>query len=458
MKVEQIYTKCLSQGSYYIESNNEVAIIDPIREIDTYIERAKKNKSKIKYIFETHIHADFISGHLNLAKKTNAEIVYGPKSETKFDKTVAKDYQEFKVGDVTIVAIHTPGHTIESTTYLLRDTSGTDHAIFTGDTLFLGDVGRPDLSQNSDMDNRDLASMLYDSLRNKIMILNDDVVVYPGHGQGTSCGKDLSSETIGRLGDQKKTNYALRENMSKDQFVNEVLDGLLDPPKYFPSNVSINKEGYVESEDVLNKNLNAFKPSEVEKLINNDVTILDVRSADEFAKSHIPGSIFIGLDGRFAPWVGEILEDVSKKLLLIVPMGREKEAILRLSRVGFDNVHGYLEGGIQIWIESGREISSVENVSAFNFSKHNSKQTKNILDVRSKSEHSSESLKKSLNIPLPELSYSIDEVNFTDRFYVHCKGGYRSMIAASLLKKNGIHNFYDVKGGYNSIKKARLDI
>ena len=321
MKVEQIYTKCLSQGSYYIESNNEVAIIDPIREIDTYIEKAKKNKSKIKYIFETHIHADFISGHLNLAKKTNAKIIYGPKSETKFEKTIAKDYQEFKIGNVTIVAIHTPGHTIESTTYLLRDTNGTDHAIFTGDTLFLGDVGRPDLSQNSDMDNRDLASMLYDSLRNKIMILNDDVVVYPGHGQGTSCGKDLSSETIGRLGDQKKTNYALRENMSKDQFVNEVLDGLLDPPKYFPSNVSINKEGYVESEDVLNKNLNAFNPSEVEKLIKKDFTILDVRSADEFAKSHIPGSIFIGLDGRFAPWVGEILEDVSNKIIAYCSYG-----------------------------------------------------------------------------------------------------------------------------------------
>ena len=453
MKVEQIYTKCLSQGSYYIESNNEVAIIDPIREIDTYIEKAKKNKSKIKYIFETHIHADFISGHLNLAKKTNAKIIYGPKSETKFEKTIAKDYQEFKIGNVTIVAIHTPGHTIESTTYLLRDTNGTDHAIFTGDTLFLGDVGRPDLSQNSDLDNRDLASMLYDSLRNKIMILNDDVVVYPGHGQGTSCGKDLSSETIGRLGDQKKTNYALRENMSKDQFVNEVLEGLLDPQKYFPSNVSINKEGYVESEDVLNKNLNAFKPSEVEKLINKDVTILDVRSADEFAKSHIPGSIFIGLDGRFAPWVGEILEDVSKKLLLIVPVGREKEAILRLSRVGFDNVHGYLEGGIQNWIESGKEISSVENESAFNFSKHNSKQTKNILDVRSKSEHSSESLEKSLNIPLPELSYSIDEVSFTDRFYIHCKGGYRSMIAASLLLSKGVSNIVNIAGGFDEIKR-----
>ena len=268
MKVEQIYTKCLSQGSYYIESNNEVAIIDPIREIDTYVEKAKNSGSKIKYIFETHIHADFISGHLNLAKKTGAKIIYGPKSETKFDKTIAKDYEEFKIGDITIVAIHTPGHTIESTTYLLKDTNDNDHAIFTGDTLFLGDVGRPDLSQSSNMDNKDLASMLYDSLRNKIMTLNDDVIVYPGHGEGTSCGKNLSSETIGKLGDQKKTNYALRENMTKEEFIGEVLNGLLEPPKYFPSNVNINKEGYDESEQIIDKNLNALEPNEIEKKIN----------------------------------------------------------------------------------------------------------------------------------------------------------------------------------------------
>ena len=454
MKVEQIYTKCLSQGSYYIESNNEVAIIDPIREIDTYIEKAKKNKSKIKYIFETHIHADFISGHLNLAKKTNAKIIYGPKSETNFEKTIAKDYQEFKIGNVTIVAIHTPGHTIESTTYLLRDTNGTDHAIFTGDTLFLGDVGRPDLSQNSDMDNRDLASMLYDSLRNKIMILNDDVVVYPGHGQGTSCGKDLSSETIGKLGDQKKTNYALRENMTKEEFIGEVLNGLLEPPKYFPSNVNINKEGYDESEQIIDKNLNALEPNEIEKkLINEDIIILDVRGADEFANSHIPGSIFIGLDGRFAPWVGEILEDVFKQMILIVPKGREKEAVLRLSRVGFDNVLGYLKGGIQNWIDSGKQITKVENEPALNFSDHNLKQIKNILDVRSKSEYSSESLEKSLNIPLPELIHSLNKVNFNDKFYVHCKGGYRSMIAASILLSKGISKFANIPGGFDEIKK-----
>ena len=454
MKVEQIYTKCLSQGSYYIESNNEVAIIDPIREIESYVEKAKKSGSKIKYIFETHIHADFISGHLNLAKKTGAEIIYGPNTETKFNKTIAKDYEEFKIGEVTIVAIHTPGHTIESTTYLLRDTSGADHAIFTGDTLFLGDVGRPDLSQISDLNNKDLASMLYDSLRNKIMILNDDVIIYPGHGQGSSCGKDLSSETIGRLGDQKKTNYALREGMSKKEFINEVLSGLLEPPKYFPSNVSINKEGYDDSGKILKKNLNPFEPNEIEnKLMSENITILDVRSADEFAASHIPGSIFIGLDGRFAPWVGEILEDVSKQIIVVSPKGREKETIIRLSRVGFDNVLGYLLGGIKNWIDSGKQISKVENEPALSFSNYDMKQTGNILDVRSKSEHSFESLKNSLNIPLPELSYSLDKFNFEDKFYIHCKGGYRSMIAASIMLANGISKFANIPGGFDEIKK-----
>ena len=410
MKVEQIYTKCLSQGSYYIESNNEVAIIDPLREVDVYISKAKTSNSKIKYIFETHIHADFISGHLNLAKKSGAEIVYGPKTETSFENIVAKDYQEFKIGDITIVAIHTPGHTIESTTYLLKDSSGKDHAIFTGDTLFLGDVGRPDLSQNSSMSNRDLASMLFDSLRNKIMTLSDDVIIYPGHGEGSSCGKDLSSETIGKLGDQKRTNYALRENMTKDEFIREVLDGLLDPPKYFPDNVMLNKEGYDESDEIINRSFNSLTAKEVNNMLNEKVTILDVRSVEDFSSSHIPGSIFIGLDGRFAPWVGEILEDVSKKLILVAPEGREKEAIIRLSRVGFDNVIGYLEGGINSWIKNGGKISKVLNESASKFSTVDN--NKDILDVRSKNEHKSESLLNSLNIPLIDLSKSIDRVSF----------------------------------------------
>ena len=451
MKVEQIYTKCLSQGSYYIESNDEVAIIDPLREVDIYISKAKTSNSKIKFIFETHIHADFISGHLNLAKKSGAEIVYGPKTQTSFENIVAKDYQEFKIGDITIVAIHTPGHTIESTTYLLKDSSGKDHAIFTGDTLFLGDVGRPDLSQNSSMSNRDLASMLFDSLRNKIMTLSDDVIIYPGHGEGSSCGKDLSSETIGTLGDQKRTNYALRENMTKDEFIKEVLDGLLDPPKYFPDNVMLNKEGYDESDEIINRSFNSLTANEVDNMLKEKLTILDVRGVEDFSSSHIPGSIFIGLDGRFAPWVGEILEDVSKKLILVAPEGREKEAIIRLSRVGFDNVIGYLEGGINSWIKNGGKISKVLNESASKFSTVDN--NKYILDVRSKNEHKTESLLNSLNIPLIDLSKSIDRVSFEKTFYVHCKGGYRSMIAASILLANGISNFSNVPGGYEKIKK-----
>ena len=450
MKVEQIYTKCLSQGSYYIECNKEVAIIDPIREVETYVEKAKKSGSKIKYIFETHIHADFISGHLNLAKKTGAKIIYGPKSETTFNKTIASDYEKFKLGNSIIVAIHTPGHTIESTTYLLKDTNGKDHAIFTGDTLFLGDVGRPDLSQISDLDNKDLASMLYDSLRNKIMILNDDVIVYPGHGQGTSCGKDLSSETIGTLGDQKKTNYALRDKMTKEEFVKEVLNGLLDPPKYFPSNVELNKNGYLESQIILKESLNALDANKVEELIK-EVILLDVRNENDFAESHIPGSIFIGLDGRFAPWVGELLEDIKKPIILLAPKGREEEAITRLSRVGFDNIKGYLKGGIKSWIELKKQTNSIENIKAQDFMSLNSKFDINILDVRSQNEYLSGSVDGSLNIPLINLTDNLDKFNCNKRSYIYCKGGYRSMIASSILNSKGINDITNIIGGYDSI-------
>ena len=450
MKVEQIYTKCLSQGSYYIECNKEVAIIDPIREVETYVEKAKKSGSKIKYIFETHIHADFISGHLNLAKKTGAKIIYGPKSETTFNKTIASDYEKFKLGNSIIVAIHTPGHTIESTTYLLKDTNGKDHAIFTGDTLFLGDVGRPDLSQISDLDNKDLASMLYDSLRNKIMILNDDVIVYPGHGQGTSCGKDLSSETIGTLGDQKKTNYALRDKMTKEEFVKEVLNGLLDPPKYFPSNVELNKNGYLESQIILKESLNALDANKVEELIK-EVILLDVRNENDFAESHIPGSIFIGLDGRFAPWVGELLEDIKKPIILLAPEGREQEAITRLSRVGFDNIKGYLKGGIKSWIELNKKTNSIANIKAQNFMSLNSKFDINILDVRSQNEYLNGSVDGSLNIPLINLTDNLDKLNSNKGSFIYCKGGYRSMIASSILNLKGINNITNIIGGYDSI-------
>ena len=454
MIVEQIYTSCLSQGSYYIESNNEVAIIDPIREIDSYLEKANKRGSKIKYIFETHLHADFISGHITLAKKTGADIVYGPNAETSFNKLSAKDGQEFKIGDLTIIALHTPGHTLESTTYLLKDETGNDHAIFTGDTLFIGDVGRPDLSQNSKIDTKHLAGLLYDSLRNKIMPLDDKVIIYPGHGEGSSCGKSLSSETVGTLGDQKKTNYALRENMTKSEFIDEVLEGLDLPPKYFPFNVSMNKNGYDDSKEVLQKNLNPLDPDKFEDLISKRyVIVLDVRHQDDFAKAHIPNSIFIGLDGRFAPWVGEILEDINTPILLVVPNGREEEVITRLSRVGFDHILGYLKGGIENWTSKEKITSSIDSSNASFLKDLENKPKHLILDVRNHDEHQNESISGSLNIPLQSINRSIDQINFKSKFYLHCQGGYRSMIAASILKKNGIHSFSDVKGGYNSIKK-----
>ena len=458
MIVEQIYTSCLSQGSYYIESNNEVAIIDPIREIDSYIDRASKTNSKIKYIFETHLHADFISGHITLAKRTGADIVYGPDVETSFNILSAKDGQEFKIGDITIHAIHTPGHTLESTTYLLKDENGDEYAIFTGDTLFIGDVGRPDLSQNSEVDSKYLAGLLYDSLRNKIMTLDDKIIIYPAHGEGSSCGKNLSSETFGTLGDQKKTNYALRENMTKTEFIDELLDGLDKPPKYFPLNVSMNKNGYDDSKEVLEKNLNPLYPDKFEELISKrNATILDVRHQDDFAKAHIPNSIFIGLDGRFAPWVGEILEDINTPLLLLVPNGREEEVITRLSRVGFDHTLGYLEGGVENWKSKGKLTSSIDSTEGSVLKDLENKSNNSILDVRSQNEHQNESILGSLNIPLKLVNQSINQIDFKSKFFIHCQGGYRSMIAASILKKNGIHSFYDVKGGYNSIKKASLN-
>jgi glyoxylase-like metal-dependent hydrolase (beta-lactamase superfamily II)/rhodanese-related sulfurtransferase len=459
MIVEQIYTSCLSQGSYYIESNDEVAIIDPLREIDSYLEKANKRGSKIKYIFETHLHADFISGHITLAKKTGADIVYGPNTETSFNKLSAKDGQEFKIGDLTIIALHTPGHTLESTTYLLKDETGNDHAIFTGDTLFIGDVGRPDLSQNTNVDTKFLAGLLYDSLRNKIMTLDDEIIIYPGHGEGSSCGKSLSSETVGTLGNQKKTNYALRENMTKSEFIDEVLEGLDLPPKYFPLNVSMNKNGYDDSKEVLQKNLNPLDPDEFEDLISKRyVIVLDVRHQDDFAKAHIPNSIFIGLDGRFAPWVGEILEDINTPILLVVPNGKEEEAITRLSRVGFDHILGYLKGGIENWTSKEKITSSIDYSKASVLKDLENKSKHLILDVRSHDEHQNESISGSLNIPLKSINKSIDQINFKSKFYIHCQGGYRSMIAASILKKNGIHSFSDVKGGYNSIKKASLKL
>ena len=458
MKIEQIYTGCLSQGAYYLESNGEVAIIDPLRDVDYYIETANKNNARIKYIFETHFHADFVSGHVTLAEKTGASIIYGPNAITNFHSHVAQDGEEFKLGDVKITLIHTPGHTMESSCYLLTDKEGKDIAIFTGDTLFLGDVGRPDLAQKSDhLTAEDLAGYSFESLRNKIMPLNDDIVIYPAHGAGSACGKKMSKETFDSLGNQKKTNYALREDMTKKEFIKEVLEGLNPPPEYFPSNVKLNKEGYEPLEKILNRSINELTVIDFKKNVNvNGSLMLDVRSIEEFAKAHIPGSIFIGLDGGFAPWVGELIKDINHPIVIISPAGREEEAITRLSRLGFDNSKGYLKGGINAWIDSGNEVDSVESINKNEFEKLFSEGNIKIFDVRNESEFNSEHVVGACNIPLNKLNANLEKINNKGVNYIHCAGGYRSMIASSILKARGIHNFIDIKGGYSAISDSSI--
>ena len=459
MKIEQIYTGCLSQGTYYIESNGEVAIIDPLREIDTYLKLAKENNAKIKYIFETHIHADFVSGHLTLSNATGAPIIFGPNTITSYPVTIAKDQQVFKLGNLTFVALHTPGHTLESTTYLLKDNVGKDHAIFTGDTLFIGDVGRPDLAQKqSGKTQRDMAGMLFDSLRKKIMPLSDDVIVYPAHGAGSACGKKISRETFSTLGNQKSSNYALNKSLSKEEFINELTEGLESPPAYFPMNVKMNQEGYNHIENILRKSLNPLDTDEFEKLANQSgVLILDVRNQIQFAEEHIPGSIFIGIDGGFAPWVGAIVGDVKRPILLITPKGREKETITRLARVGFDNALGFLEGGLSSWKVKGRKTDSVSTIEASKLGKKIFDQTK-IIDVRKNSEFSNGHLKNALNIPLDQLSENFDKIPLEGNFFVHCAGGYRSMIASSILKSRGIDSMTDIIGGFSAIKSSGIPI
>ncbi|NVK52529.1 MAG: MBL fold metallo-hydrolase [Flavobacteriaceae bacterium] len=458
MKVEQIYTGCLAQGAYYIESKGEVAIIDPLREVNTYIESAQKDNATIKYIFETHFHADFVSGHVTLAKKTGATIVFGPNAETNYDAYVAKDNEVFKVGDVTIVALHTPGHTMESTSYLLRDKDGKDHALFSGDTLFLGDVGRPDLAQKAGvLTEEDLAGYLYDSLRTKIMTLADDVVVYPGHGAGSACGKNLSKETVGTIGEQKKVNYALRADMTKEEFVKEVTDGLLPPPAYFPANVKLNKEGYEHIDQVIKKGATALSVEDFEKVANeNEALILDVRHQSEFVKGFIPRSIFIGIDGGFAPWAGALIKDIEQPILLVAPEGREEEVIIRLSRVGFDNTLGYLDKGFAAWKNAGKEIDSLKSVSAETLELEMSKNNVPVFDVRKPGEYANEHIVDVPSTPLDYLNSHIKEFPTDTDFYVHCAGGYRSVIAASILKSRGIHNVIDVEGGYAAIKKTGI--
>ena len=460
MKIEQIYTGCLAQGAYYIESKGEVAIIDPLREVKPYLERAKLDDSKIKYIFETHFHADFVSGHVTLAKETGAPIIYGPNANPSFEATIAKDGQEFKLGDVTIIALHTPGHTMESTTYLLRDKDGKDHAIFSGDTLFLGDVGRPDLAQKmGELTERDLAGYLYDSLRTKIMPLADDVIVYPAHGAGSACGKNMMKETVDTLGNQKQMNYALRADMTKEEFINEVIDGLLPPPQYFPLNVKMNKEGYEDIQDVLKRGTQALSPQAFEAAANETgAIVLDVRHQDEFAKGHIPRSIFIGLKGGFAPWVGALIADVKQPILLVTEPGKEEEAVTRLSRVGFDNTLGYLKGGFDAWKKESLEYDTVSSITAAQFKSDLEKSKKPVYDVRKESEYLSERVKDSHLTPLDFLNNHLAEFPENDTFYVHCAGGYRSMIAASILKSRGIHNLIDVKGGFKAIKEAGVAV
>ncbi|WP_310555052.1 MBL fold metallo-hydrolase [Flavobacterium sp.] len=456
MKIEQIYTGCLAQGAYYIESNGEVAIIDPLREVQPYIDKANQNNSKIKYIFETHFHADFVSGHVTLAEKTGAPIVFGPNANPSFKSHIAKDGEVFHLGEITITVLHTPGHTMESSCYLLKDKNGKDHAIFSGDTLFLGDVGRPDLAQKAaHMTQEELAGLLFESLRTKVMPLADDVIVYPAHGAGSACGKNLSKETVGSIGDQKATNYALRVDMTKEEFVKEVTDGLLPPPAYFPINVKMNKEGYGNVEDIIIQ-AKAYDAKTFEFVANEtDALILDVRHEDDFVKGHIPRSIFIGIHGGFAPWVGALILDNKQSILLVTPIGKEEETIKRLARVGYDDTLGYLSGGFETWKNAGFEIDTVSSVSADELEKKIAEKSL-VFDVRKPGEYISEHIIDVPSAPLDFINDHLAEFPKEENFYLHCAGGYRSVIAASILKARGYHNVINVEGGFNAIKNTGI--
>lgn len=457
MKIEQIYTGCLAQGAYYISSNGEAAIIDPLRETQPYIERLEKDGVKLKYIFETHFHADFVSGHLDLSKKTGAPIVYGPTASPEFDAIVAEDNQIFELGNVKIKVLHTPGHTMESSCYLLIDENGTETALFSGDTLFLGDVGRPDLAQKAaSMTQEELAGLLYESLYTKILPLPDTLTVYPAHGAGSACGKNMMKETVDTLGNQKKMNYALNQP-TKEAFIAAVTDGLLPPPAYFGMNVAMNKKGYADFESVLKQGLNALNVEEFELLAETSgALILDTRSNGEFEKAFIPQSVNIGLKGDFAPWVGAMIVDVKQPILLVVEPGTEEEAVTRLSRVGFDQVLGYLKGGFDSWKNAGKETDSVRRIDAETFEKEISGKEVKIIDVRKESEYAAEHLDGAYSRPLAYLNDWIKEINPNEHFYLHCAGGYRSMIAASILQARGYRNFTEIEGGFNAIAKTNL--
>lgn len=454
MKIEQIYTGCLAQGAYYIVSNGEAAIIDPLREVGPYLERLQKDKVTLKYIFETHFHADFVSGHIDLSQKTGAPIVYGPTANPSFDTIVAKDGQVFEIGKVKIKVLHTPGHTMESSTFLLIDEEGKDHAIFSGDTLFLGDVGRPDLAQKAaNLTQEELAGLLYDSIYNKILPLADEVIVYPAHGAGSACGKNMQKETVDTLGNQKQTNYALKQS-SREQFIAAVLDGLSAPPKYFGMNVAMNKGGYTSFDVVMEKGKNPLSPEKFEATAEETgALILDTRAAADFCKGFIPQSINIGLRGDFAPWVGAMIVDVQQPILLVVEDGMEEEAITRLSRVGFDHVLGYLAGGIESWKKAGKEIDTVHRISPEEFASSFNEESK-VIDVRKISEYAAEHVNDAYNKPLDFINEWIGTLDPQKHFFLHCAGGYRSMIAASILQARGYRNFTEIEGGFNGIKQT----
>lgn len=458
MKIEQIYTGCLAQGAYYIESEGEAVIIDPLREVEPYIQRAQKDNVKIKYVLETHFHADFVSGHLDLSKKTGAAIVYGPTAKPSFDFYAAKDGEALKVGKVTFEVLHTPGHTMESTCYLLKDENGKAVGLFSGDTLFIGDVGRPDLAQKvvADLTQDKLAGYLFDSLRNKIMPLADDIIVYPAHGAGSACGKNMSKETTDTLGHQKQTNYALRANMTREEFIKEVTTGLTEPPAYFPLNVMMNIQGYESIDKVLERGLHALSPAAFETAANETGAImLDVRNPQAFAQAFVPNSINIGLEGQFAPWVGTLIPDIKHEILIITEPGTEEEVITRLSRVGYDHVIGFLEGGIEAWKKAGKETDSIPGITVDELSVLQQKDAGiNILDVRRNSEYLSEHVIGALNTPLDYVNDAMSQIDRNKTYYVHCAGGYRSMIFTSILRARGFENLVDIKGGFKAIKES----
>ncbi len=455
MKVEQIYTGCLAEAAYYIESNGECAIIDPLREVGSYIKKAEKDGAKIKYIFETHFHADFVSGHVELAERTGAKIVFGPNAQCGFDCYSSKDGEDFKVGNVTIRVLHTPGHTLESSTFLLLDESGKQHCIFTGDTLFIGDVGRPDLAIKSDLTQEDLAGMLYDSLHAKILTLPDDVIVYPAHGAGSACGKSMSKETFDSLGHQKKVNYAL-QNISKPEFIKQVTDGLMPPPQYFAKNAMLNKEGAGNMEEVYEHGLQKLSPAAFEVAAEQTgALVLDTRDAQVFAKAFIPNAVNIGLNGQFAVWVGTLITDLKQPILLVCDEGKEQECVMRLARVGYDNTIGYLDGGIQAWQAAGREVDTITSINAEEFAAR-FKQGLNVLDVRKPGEYETGHVVGAANRPLDFINEWTNEKDRNKTYYVHCAGGYRSMVTASILKARGFENIVEVAGGFGAIAKTEV--